>query len=93
MKTNVFATAFLAAAMAAGAQAPAPVPTPTPRPGQAPLRTPTFGVGIEVINLNLSVTDGRNRYVTDLLEKDFAVYEDLTRVTQPGIEILAGAPA
>jgi VWFA-related protein len=39
-------------------------------------RTPTFEVGIEVINLNVSVTDGRGRYVTDLGEKDFAVYED-----------------
>ena len=33
-------------------------------------------MGIEVINLNLSVTDGRNNYVTDLAEKDFAVFED-----------------
>jgi VWFA-related protein len=39
-------------------------------------RPPTFEVGIEVINLNLSVTDGRSRYVTDLAEKDFAVFED-----------------
>jgi len=37
---------------------------------------PTFEVGIEVINLNLSVTDGRNNYVTDLGQKDFAVFED-----------------
>lgn len=39
-------------------------------------RPPTFEVGIEVINLNLSVTDGRSRYVTDLEERDFAVFED-----------------
>jgi Ca-activated chloride channel family protein len=39
-------------------------------------RRPTFGVGIEVINLNVSVTDTQNRYVTNLDEKDFAVYED-----------------
>ena len=39
-------------------------------------RPPTFEVGIDVINLNLSVTDGRNRYVTDLKENDFAVFED-----------------
>lgn len=44
-----------------------------------PLQPPTFQVGIEVINLNLSVTDGRNRYVTDLKEKDFAVFEDGVR--------------
>lgn len=29
----------------------------------------------------------------DMTSRDFAVYEDLTRVTQPGIEILAGAVA
>ncbi|HXB53558.1 MAG TPA: VWA domain-containing protein [Vicinamibacteria bacterium] len=40
---------------------------------------PTFQVGIEVINLNISVTDGRNRYVTDLKEGDFAVFEDGVR--------------
>ena len=45
-------------------------------PAQAPQRPPTFEVGIEVINLNLSVTDGRNNYVTDLAGKDFAVFED-----------------
>jgi Ca-activated chloride channel family protein len=43
---------------------------------QTPQRTPTFEVGIEVINLNLSVTDARNRYVTDLAASDFAVFED-----------------
>jgi len=44
--------------------------TPPPR------RPPTFEAGIEVINLNVSVTDPRNRYVTDLGGKDFAVFED-----------------
>ena len=47
-----------------------------PALAQVPQRTPTFEVGIEVINLNLSVTDNRSRYVTDLLAKDFAVFED-----------------
>lgn len=42
--------------------------------GQAP--PPTFGAGIEIINLNLSVTDQADNYVTDLDAKDFAVYED-----------------
>jgi len=37
---------------------------------------PTFGTGIEVINLNLSVTDTADNYVTDLDSRDFAVYED-----------------
>jgi Ca-activated chloride channel homolog len=65
----VFATAFVLVPFLAAAQAP---PRPTPRP-------PTFEVGIEVINLNVSITDARNRYVTDLLEKQFAVFEDGVR--------------
>jgi Ca-activated chloride channel homolog len=64
-----FATAFVLVPFLAAAQAP---PRPTPRP-------PTFEVGIEVINLNVSITDARNRYVTDLLEKQFAVFEDGVR--------------
>ncbi len=43
---------------------------------QATPPPPTFGVEIEVINLNVSVTDGRGRYVTDLSDKNFAVFED-----------------
>jgi VWFA-related protein len=65
----VFVTAFVLVPFLAAAQAP---PRPTPRP-------PTFEVGIEVINLNVSITDARNRYVTDLLEKNFAVFEDGVR--------------
>jgi VWFA-related protein len=64
-----FATAFVLVPFLAAAQAP---PRPTPRP-------PTFEVGIEVINLNVSITDARNRYVTDLIEKQFAVFEDGVR--------------
>jgi Ca-activated chloride channel family protein len=43
---------------------------------QATQQPPTFGAGIEVINLNVSVTDPQNHYVTDLTAKDFAVFED-----------------
>ena len=43
---------------------------------QAQVPTPTFGTGIEIINLNLSVTDAAENYVTDLEQPDFAVYED-----------------
>jgi Ca-activated chloride channel family protein len=46
-----------------------PLAAQTPRP-------PTFGVGIEVINLTVTVTDGRSRFITDLAEVDFAVFED-----------------
>lgn len=43
---------------------------------QRPQRPPTFEAGIEVIRLNVSVTDGRNRYVSGLSASDFAVFED-----------------
>jgi Ca-activated chloride channel homolog len=49
--------------------ATAQTPRPTPRP-------PVFEVGIEVINLNVSITDPRGQYVTGLAREDFAVFED-----------------
>jgi Ca-activated chloride channel family protein len=58
--------ATLAAAPPLGAQA-----RPPARP-QAPI----FGTGIEIINLSLSVTDPANNFVTDLAQRDFAVFED-----------------
>jgi Ca-activated chloride channel homolog len=61
---------FVAAGAAASSFAQAP---PSPRPSPSGL---TFGVGIDVINLNVLVTDGRNRYITDLAERDFAIFED-----------------
>lgn len=41
-----------------------------------PRRPPTFEAGIEVVNLHVTVMDGRNRYITDLKEADFAIFED-----------------
>jgi Ca-activated chloride channel family protein len=65
-RTAAAALAFLLAAAA--------VP---PRAGaQARPQTPTFGTGIEIINLNLSVTDARSNFVVDLTQQDFAVFED-----------------
>jgi Ca-activated chloride channel family protein len=60
---------LLAASLGAGLASPALVLAQAAQP-------PTFGAGIEVINLSLSVTDARNNFVTDLTQKDFAVYED-----------------
>jgi Ca-activated chloride channel family protein len=58
-----------AAAARSAAQSPAPRPARTPAPV-------TFGVGIDVINLNVLVSDGRSRFITDLAESDFAIFED-----------------
>jgi Ca-activated chloride channel family protein len=65
MRRLVPALLLVGLAVFAGAQATRP-----------PQRTPSFEVGIEVINLNVSVTDARGHYMTDLTEKDFVVYED-----------------
>jgi Ca-activated chloride channel homolog len=70
-RTPVLLLAFATFGTGLGAQAP-PRPSPTPP-------SLTFGVGIEMVNLTVSVTDERNRYVTDLARKDFAVYEDGVR--------------
>lgn len=37
---------------------------------------PSFRAGIELVSLNVTVTDGANRYVTDLDQQDFNVFED-----------------
>jgi Ca-activated chloride channel family protein len=46
---------------------------------QTEQRRPTFEAGIEVIRLNLTVTDSRNHMVTGLSRADFAVFEDGVR--------------
>lgn len=56
----------------------------TPFAGPAPLlaqetpgpQTPSFRAGIDVVSLNVTVTDGTQRYVIDLTADDFSVYED-----------------
>jgi Ca-activated chloride channel family protein len=58
------------------AAAAAAMLTPRPTGAQARPQPPTFGTGIEIINLSLSVTDARNNFVTDLDSREFAVFED-----------------
>ena len=44
---------------------------PAPAPGQ-----PSFRSAIDVVSMSVTVTDSTTRYVTDLTEKDFEVFED-----------------
>ena len=55
-------------------QAPAPVPAPAPT-GSAS-QAPAFRSGVDLVSLNVTITDGTGRYVTDLLEGEFNVFED-----------------
>jgi Ca-activated chloride channel homolog len=45
------------------------------RPGQPPQQVP-FRAGVELVSLNVTVTDGTQKYVTDLAQEDFNVFED-----------------
>jgi len=49
----------------------------TPRAfAQDPTGRYQFRVTVDLISLNVTVTDTRNRFVTDLLREDFALFED-----------------
>ncbi len=72
-------------------QGPAPAATPAAVPATSPTgqtppasspqaqaerQRPAFRAGVEVVSLNVTVTDGANHYVTDLEPTDFSVFED-----------------
>jgi Ca-activated chloride channel family protein len=65
----VVITVAAAVQIAAGAQQP-----PQPPPPQAP-QVP-FRAGVDLVSLNVTVTDGTTRYVTDLAAEQFNVFED-----------------
>ena len=44
--------------------------------GNAPQQNPSFRAGIDVVSINVTVTDVGSRFVTDLNQNDFLVYED-----------------
>src|SRR4026207_630908 len=46
---------------------------PTPAPQEKPQ---VFRAGVEVVSLNVTVTDAQGRYITDLNQDDFSVFED-----------------
>jgi Ca-activated chloride channel family protein len=68
MKFRVFLAA-LAAAVAVPFLAVGQAPQP--RPAQ-----PSFRTAVDVVSLNITVTDSSNHYVTDLTQNDFEVFED-----------------
>ncbi len=42
-------------------------------------RPQVFRTGVEVVSLNVTVADSKNRFITDLQQEDFGVFEDGTR--------------
>lgn len=47
-----------------------------PRAQEAAAQEPSFRAGVELVSLNVTVTDRNNRYVTDIDVERFQVYED-----------------
>jgi Ca-activated chloride channel family protein len=70
-------------ALPAGQTPPAPAQRaqepqqPEPKPEQQkPEQQKLFRATIDVVSLNVTVVDPQNRYITDLSEQDFSVFED-----------------
>ena len=64
----------------AGTQQPSASTPPAAEPAtQAPPgapQQPSFRVGVDIVSLNVTVTDTTQKYVTDLEQDDFQVFED-----------------
>jgi Ca-activated chloride channel family protein len=57
-----------------------PAPQPPPQQGTteppAPAQRPSFRAGVELVSLNVTVTDQTGRYLTELNQGDFQIFED-----------------
>ena len=42
----------------------------------APAQPPSFRAGVDIVSLNVTVTDPQQKYVTDLTQDDFQIFED-----------------
>ena len=59
------------------ASAPQPAATtPAQRPPAAAPQRPAFRAGVDIVSLNVTVTDPMQRYITDMDEAEFLVFED-----------------
>ena len=68
-------TSLLEARAAATGPTVAASTSPAAEAGQPPPQVP-FRAGIDLVSLNVTVTDGTARYITDLSQEDFNVFED-----------------
>jgi Ca-activated chloride channel family protein len=68
--------AAAAASLEISSAAQAPKAETPPAAPQAGRQAPAFRAGVELVSLNVTVADTNGRYVTDLEQADFNVYED-----------------
>ena len=69
MRPSFIIAAIMAASVTLGSQQPSDRPVPAPQ-------TPSIRVGVDLVSLNVTVTDGSSHYITDLQGDNFSVFED-----------------
>ncbi|MGC4083550.1 MAG: VWA domain-containing protein [Vicinamibacterales bacterium] len=62
--------------LAAVLLAPVAAQQPAPPPAQGGAIQPSFRAGVDIVSLNVTVVDASQKYVTDLGQDNFQVYED-----------------
>lgn len=83
-RTLLIAIAVAIALQAVGRSAAQTLPQPQAQPpppqtASPPPRSQVFKAGVDIVSLNVTVVDAQNRYVTDLTEADFSIFEDGTK--------------
>jgi len=73
------ALAALAAVASAGLRVEADGQVTPARPAAPASQLPSFKTGVDIVSLTVTVSDGAGRYVTDLSQEQFAVFEDGVR--------------
>jgi Ca-activated chloride channel family protein len=76
---RLITAAMVATCLGVGLTARQPPQPQTQRPQQQPPVPPKLRSGVELVSLNVSVTDGGGKYVTDLDQPEFEVFEDGAR--------------
>jgi Ca-activated chloride channel family protein len=66
----------IAGVQQSGAAAPAQPAEPQQPASQPATQAPSFRAGVDLVSLNVTVTDPQQKYVTNLEQDDFQVYED-----------------
>lgn len=74
-RSSLISVVALIGAIAVAASGQTSTPSPPARDQDAP-QVPSFRTGVDVVSLNVTVTDDTARFVTDLRQEDLLVYED-----------------
>ena len=72
---TALAAAAVVAAVSVALSGQEPVPGSAP-PAAGGAQQPAFRAGVDIVSLNVTVTDPQQRYITDLTSDDFQVFED-----------------